>query len=181
MIIGNKEKLAFDFKKLSEAEHICSLKVYVRGKNICKWKDVNDPKWKTVTWNIDGLIRYLYGTIDFIYHDLPFPFAVDGECAAELDNNARDFESDNDSEIDEYYDKLNEWSYKHSWMHARDGAIVPDVMFRKVEDNIEISWWSDQEDEGRLFQNRYGFILIPCNEYESLITELFNQYNNVWK
>jgi hypothetical protein len=82
---------------------------------------------------------------------------IDGECAAELDNNARDFESNNESEMDEYYDQLNDWTYKHSWMHARDGAIVPDVMFRKVDNDMEISWWTDQEDEGRLFQNSLPF------------------------
>ena len=91
MIIGDKEKVAFEFKKLSESEHTCSLKLYVNGKNICKWKETTDSQWKTVTWNIDGLIRYLYETIDFIYHDDPFPVAVDGDCAADLDNDARDF------------------------------------------------------------------------------------------
>ena len=82
--------------------------------------------------------------------------------------------------MDQYYDMLNDWSFKHSWMHARDGAIVPDVMFRKINDDMEISWWTDQEDEGRFFPNRHGFIVIPCNEYELLITELFNQYNDIW-
>lgn len=66
-------------------------------------------------------------------------------------------------------------------MHARDDAIVPDVMFRKIGENMEISWRPDQKDEGRLFQNRYGFITIPCGEYESLIRSVqsVQQYSEV--
>ena len=66
-------------------------------------------------------------------------------------------------------------------MLARDGAIVPDVMIRKAGDVMEISRLSDQEDEGRIIWNRCSFIMIPCNEYELLIPELFNRYNNIWK
>ena len=155
--------------------------VYGKGKNICEWKEVGSSEKQTVWWNIDELINYLHETTDFLYEDDPFPVNVEGDCASELENNARDFESDNEEEMDAYYGKLNDWVYKHSWNHARSGAIVPDVLFRKVDDNMEISWWTDQEDDGRVFTNRYGYILIPKTEYENLIEEVFYSYNTMWK
>ncbi len=51
--------------------------------------------------------------------------------------------------MEKYYDSLDDWTYNHSWYHARSGAVVPDVIFRKTDDKIEISWWNDQEDERR--------------------------------
>ena len=181
MIIGDKKELAFDIVKISEADHVCMLKVFVRGENICEWKEIDSSEKYTVCWNIDELISYLYETTDFLYEDDPFPVIIDGECASELENNARDFESDDEKEMEAYYDKLNDWVYKHSWNHARYGAVVPDVLFRKVDGNMEISWWTDQEDEGRVFTNRYGYVLIPKNEYENLIEEVFHTYNEIWQ
>ncbi len=182
MIIGNKEKLGFELNKMSDSDHTCKLKLFANGKNICEWKDSNGKAYKEICWNIDELINYLHDTVAFVSEDDPFPVdGVTGECASELDNNARDFESDNEEEMDNYYDALDEWTYNHSWYHARSGAIVPDVMFRKVNDKIEISWWTDQEDEDRYFINKYGFVLIDPNEYREIIEALFDAYNNLWK
>ena len=179
-MIGNKNKIGFSLKKVSDEEHICQLKVYILGKNVCEWTDLETRQKHTVQWNLDELIDYLYHTIDFIYADDAFPVETVGNCAAEMDENARCFDSDNDDEMLNYYEKLNDWTYRHSWNHARSGAIVPDMMFRKVGDEIEISWWSDQENEGRKFTYDYGYYRLPSSEYQSLISELFCQYNSMW-
>ena len=120
-------------KKTSDEEHLCQLKLYINGKNICEWKDRQTGEKRTIWWNLDELISYLYETTTFLYHDEPFPYRVEGECASELENNARGFESEDESTMDEYYDKLNDWVYNHSWNHARSGAIVPDIIFRNVD------------------------------------------------
>ena len=182
MIIGNKEKLGFELKKVSDSDHTCKLKLYAGGKNICEWKDSDGKTHREIWWDLDELINYLHDTIGFICDDDPFPIDnVTGECASELDNNARDFESDNNEEMEKYYDSLDDWTYNHSWYHARSGAVVPDVMFRKANDMIEISWWSDQEDEGRYFINKYGYVLVDCDEYQKEINELYDTYNDILK
>jgi hypothetical protein len=182
MIIGNKDKFGFELSKVSDSDHTCKLKLFVDSKNICEWKDSNGKVHKEIWWNLDELINYLHDTVDFIYDDDPFPVDdIAGECASELDNNARDFESENDEEMEDYYDSLDDWTYNHSWYHARSGAVVPDVMFRKINNRIEVSWWNDQEDEGRFFTNKYGYALIDCDYYRETIEALFDSYNNVWK
>lgn len=178
MIIGNKDEFAFDLRKTSDEDHLSQLKVFVKGKNICEWKDKETGQKRTIWWNLDELITYLHDTETFLYHDDPFPIDVLGECASELENNARDFESDNEEEMDDYYDRLNDWVYDHSWNHARAGAIVPDVIFRNVNGNMEISWWNDDEDID--FTNRYGYIIIPAETYKTLIGKLFSEYNAMW-
>ena len=178
MIIGNKNTIAFDLKKTSDEEHLCQLKLYINGKNICEWKDRQTGEKRTIWWNLDELISYLYETTTFLYHDEPFPYRAKGESASEMENNARDFDSEDESAMDEYYDRLNDWVYNHSWNHARSGAIVPDIIFRNVDGNMEISWWNDDEDID--FTNRYGFITVPAETYKNLIDQLFTSYNSLW-
>ncbi len=179
MIIGNKKEFAIDIKKISDTDHTSKLKVYVNGKNICQWTDKETGKKETVWWNLDELINYLYSTIGFFEEDNTFPIDVEGECASEMENNARDFESDNEEEMDDYYDKLNDWVYDHSWNHARAGAVVPDVIFRNVDDKMEISWWNDDDEVD--FTYIYGYCLVDKKQYIDIITTLFNEYNAMWK
>lgn len=180
MIIGNKKKLGFEINKISDTDHLSEFIVYVNGKNICEYTDSKKNVIKSITWNNDELITFLNDSIRFLYEDEPFPIEVDGECASEMDNNARDFDSDDDDEFDKYYDALNDWTYNHSWMHARSGAIVPDLMFRVLNDKMELSWWTNYDEEDILFSNPYGFVLIDAEEYKNIITELFDSYNQIW-
>ena len=178
MIIGDRKKFAFDLKKISDKDHLSQLKIFVDGKNICEWEDKETGQIRTIQWNLDELITFLHDTEAFLYHDDPFPINTVGECASELENNARDFESANEDEMDDYYDRLNDWVYNHSWNHARAGAIVPDVLFRNVNGDMEVSWWNDDEEVE--FTNRYGYTIVPAEIYRNLIEQLFSNYNTMW-
>ena len=181
MIIGNKDEFGFEIKKISEENHISELKMFVKGQNICAWKKEEENRFKSVRWNLDDLIVYLNETLSMLKTDDQFPFDVDGECAAEMDNNSREYEVNSDELMDEYYDKLNDWSYKHSWHHAAAGAILADVFFRRVKEGIEVSWWSDQTDEGIIFKNSFGFTVVPISTYSMVISSLIDEYNGMWK
>ncbi len=179
MIIGNKKTFAFELKLKSIKEHKCEISLFIDGKNICAFKHENDANCKTTRWNLDELINYLDSTLAFINNDKKFPFDINGECAAELDNNARDFDSENEFEMEKYYDSLNDWSYVHSWHHASSGAILADVFFRKVNNGIEISWWSDQEKDIN-FKYPYGYSVINFDTYEETVKNVIKTYNNFW-
>lgn len=57
---------------------------------------------------------------------------------------------------------------------------MADVFFRRVDDNVEISWWSDQEVDDILFKNKYGFILIPYDDFVDVINKSVYSYNEFW-
>ena len=57
---------------------------------------------------------------------------------------------------------------------------MADVFFRRVDDNVEISWWSDQEDDDIVFKNKYGFILIPYDDFVDVINISVYSYNELW-
>ncbi len=61
-----------------------------------------------------------------------FPFDADGVTSAELDNNVSslDWVSMSIDEMEENYEGQYNWGQKHSWLHAANGAVLPDVFFR---------------------------------------------------
>lgn len=183
MLIGNKEKFGFELKKISDKNHISELKLFINGLNVCAFRIDNDinRRYKSTRWDLDELMLYLQDTLLMIVDDSKFPFEnIKGECAADLDNLAREYEIDDENVIEEYYTKLNDWSYNHSWHHACSGAILPDVFFRKISEGIEVSYWNDQADDGIEFKNIYGFIIVPSEIYEKTINDLLIEYNNMW-
>lgn len=180
MILGNKDEFGFEIILKSIEDHECEIKLFVDGKNICSFKRKDDKFYTTTRWNLDELIGFLYSTLDFISYDEAFPLEIAGECAAELDNNARDFEDEDEHEMETYYNRLNEWSYAHSWHHACSGAILADVFFRKLENGIEVSWWSDQEDDGITFKHSYGYTVVDFETYGKVIQSTVSYYNDLW-
>lgn len=168
------------FKKISDENHESEIYFIVDEQNICLFKHIEEKRYKTTRWNLDELVLYLRDLPIMLKNDSPFPFDVERECAAELDNNARFFDSDNDEELEKYYICLNDWGYNHSWHHASSGAILADVFFRRVDDDVEISWWSDQEEDEIVFKNKYGFILFPYDDFVDVINKSVYSYNELW-
>lgn len=112
--------------------------------------------------------------------EIPFPFDVKGDSAIELDINARDYDSNNEDEFDAYYTQLNDWAFSHSWTHARDGLYIPDVMYRKINDTMEISWCGVGIYDGVEFSSPKGSYLINFNLYCSIINKVTKYYKENW-
>ena len=168
------------FKIYDIEEHMTEFYFYVNGKNILEYIYDSKEKW-TTTGYLDDLMEYLRFTLSFIDNDEPFPYDYEANSAIELDEIARDFDTDDEEEFYKYYDKLNDWRWNHCWHHERAGAYIADVMFRKVGNNIEISWDSEHEGEHVLFTNPKGCVLVPCFEYFDTITDIISEYNQLWK
>lgn len=77
--------------------------VFSLMKNICLFKKAGDKRYTTTCWNLDELICYLDSTQSFIHDDKKFPVEAIGNCTADLDNNARVFESDDEQKMKEYH------------------------------------------------------------------------------
>lgn len=105
------KKSSFDirFKKISDKNHESEIYFIVDEQNICLFKHIEEKRYKTTRWNLDELVLYLRDLPIMLKNDSPFPFDVEGKCAAELDNNARLFDSDTDEELEKYYLCLNDW------------------------------------------------------------------------
>lgn len=124
-MVGNKEYFALEYAFYDDL-HDTELAMYVNGKNILLFE--RDGIRRTTRWNLDELAQWLRSFVDHMTED-PYPVESEGEFAAQKDDNARSFDSDDDEVFDEYYKKLYEWGTRHRWHVASSGAILADVFF----------------------------------------------------
>ena len=109
----------------------------------------------------------------------PYPVDVAGIYAAEKDDNARNFDSDDEDVFDAYYDKLYEWNERHRWHPTSSGAILADVYFQLADENMEISWDNRElEYEDVEFLETMGGISIPKDDFISIMNEFLKAYAN---
>lgn len=131
-------------------------------------------------WDFDELVEWLD---DFARNsrEEPFPYPdVPGNSLADLDYNARDFDSNDDEEFDRYYATLNDWIWSHSWLHARSGAIIPDILFRVLGSDVELSWDNREAEEGVRFDSERGSALVPLATFRDVVSRFVAAYLRHW-
>jgi len=176
MIVGNKENFAIEYKIASKKEKTTELYMYVDGVNILEFE--LDGEVHTTTWDIDELVEWLEG-FSHRNDETPFPHEVPGETAAEKDVNARDFDSDDEDQYDKYYETLNQWVYDHTWNHASSGGILANVYFRRVEQDVELSW--DNDDQAYVsFVSMRGSKMVNAEEFKGIVRTFASAYRTEW-
>lgn len=165
---------------LSREEHESVLQFIINEENILMYLYQDEKSPRTTVGNIDAIIDYLQETLNFIKFDNEFPYKNDGKSASEMTILARNYDSDDLEEFDAYYDKLDDWVWSHSWLHERDYFYIADIMFRKVDDCIEISWDNHDLYEDVQFLSLEGCVRIPCEEYRKVILKAVADYNKLW-
>jgi hypothetical protein len=153
------------------------LSMFIDEKNILAFERYGQKL--TTRWNLDDLALWLRNFINNMSED-PFPVAVEGEYAAIKDILAREFDTDDDQLFDEYYDKLDEWNLRHRWHTTCNGAILADLYFQLVEDDVEISWNNQDAEDGVDFDFEIGGVSIPKEIFLNEINSFLRAYANHW-
>lgn len=145
------------------------LELVVHGRGVCRYK--RDNIIMTYQWNLIYIVEWFSKNLMCILSDKAFPLLVEGKNSLELMDNCLLFESDNDDEFDVWFDTKQEWEFKHSWFSNRAGSFLPDVYFRRVNDEIEIAWnnKSTYTSERINFINPTGIAYIPVELFEKSI------------
>ncbi|MDO4460279.1 MAG: hypothetical protein Q4C42_09450 [Clostridia bacterium] len=157
--------------------HETEIAMMVNGENILSF--TRDNHQLTTRWNLDDLAFWLRDFLNNVKVD-PYPVETDGEYAAMKDINARDFDTDDDEEFDAYYDKLDEWNERHRWHPSSGGAILADLYFQLVDDNIEISWNNQEPEEGVIFTHELGGVRIPKKQFIEEVDSFLKAYADHW-
>ncbi len=175
-LIGNKEEFGIEIAFSNECKDT-EIAMYLKGKNILEFK--HEGKIFTTCWDLDELAMWLRDFIDNLKED-PYPVEVKGRYAAEKDDNARDFESEDEDEMDKYYNNLQEWYFRHNWHHASSGAILASIYFQLVGNNIEISWDNRGLDDGFDFTYLRGGDVIEKDLFVKIVNQFLNDYADHW-
>lgn len=175
ILLGDKKTFGIT-ATFFEDVHMTELSMFAKGKNILAFRQGNEIF--TTRWNLDELVLWLKNFISNLSED-PYPVDVAGIYAAEKDDNARNFDSDDEDVFDAYYDKLYEWNERHRWHPASSGAILADVYVQLAGENMEISWDNRKlEYEDVEFLETMGGISIPKDDFISIMNEFLKAYAN---
>ncbi len=175
-IVGDPAKFAIAYAFIDDSRET-EISMFVENQNILEFK--HGAQVYTTRWNLDELAFWLHDFLDHIAED-PYPVDAPGDYAAIKDNNARDFESDDEEEFDAYYEKLYEWNLRHRWHTASSGAILSDVYFQLVGDNVEISWNNEDMDEEAEFVQQLGGASVKKDTFISVVDSFLKEYANHW-
>ena len=160
-----------------DESHETEIAMLVNGDNILSFK--RNGQELTTRWNLDELALWLRYFLDHMSED-PYPVGVEGEYAAIKDINAREFDTDDEEEFDSYYDKLDEWNLRHRWHPASGGAILADLYFQLIGDNVEISWNNQDVEEGVEFKYKLGGVRIPREKFSPIVESFLKEYAEHW-
>ena len=81
-----------------------------------------------------------------------------------------------DDEFDEWFEKRQEWYFRHSWYANRGGSYLPDILFRRVDNKIELEWDNSDLYEGINFINCKGTYYLDILFFQEVIDSFIEDY-----
>ena len=175
-LIGDKNQFAIEYSFFDDS-HDTEIAMYIDGSNILEF--IRNGNQYTTRWDFDELVFWLRKLIDNMVED-PYPVECDGEYAAQKDDDAREFDSDDEDEFETYYQRLEDWNLRHRWHTESSGAILADVYFQLVGENVEISWDNRMPEDGVVFKNEFGGARIPKELFYQVVDGFLKEYADHW-
>lgn len=173
------------FMKFKYNPEICyedfTLEMYVNEKNICEF--TVDGKVETDTANLIFLSDWFKHNLEFILDtNDKFPLDVAGISGIEKREKAYEIGNEKNKEI-EWFENIHEWSERHMWTFSGIEMIFPSVVFRRVDDKIEISWNNTDKYKNEKYKiefiNLKGMALIGIEEFETEILKFIEEIEKI--
>lgn len=162
---------------------------WVNGKNIFAYDDP-DPK-ATYTYILIHVFEFFCSYMKDHIRDDPFPVKTESLNASEMndetslvalpDNDiAKILDIDWDNVDMKLREQIDLWKFHHWILPHSGGSFLPNVFFRKLEANIEVSWKNEEPFESRqgefFLKYRKGVEYIDINQYVKVISEFCNDF-----
>ena len=160
------------------------LKVYVDDRNICEF--TVDGRIEEDTGNLIFLSDWFKNNLKFILNkNDEFPLAVDGNSGIEIRKKAYAIGIKENKEI-QWFEAIHEWSEQHLWTFSGLEMIYPDVMFRRIENKIEISWdsrnkYTDNKNYKIEFTYPKGSFFVNTEKFEKEVLSFIDRIEKVVK
>lgn len=158
------------------------LKVYVDDRNICEF--TVDGRIEEDTGNLIFLSDWFKNNLKFILNkNDEFPLAVDGNSGIEIRKKAYAIGIKENKEI-QWFEAIHEWSEQHLWTFSGLEMIYPDVMFRRIENKIEISWdsrnkYTDNKNYKIEFTHPKGSLFVNMEKFEKEVLSFIDRVERV--
>jgi len=179
-LFGDKKMFAMGYDLDLSGEYgpgVAELRVFIEDKSVCTF--MNKGRIYEFKWDIRDIVEWLEEDMSRILKEEEgFPLPVIGNNAIELQKNSH-LETDDQEELDDWYDKRNDWFFDHSWLSSRAGGPLPSLIFRRVGSMIEISWDNENlyKEEEVEFLNPVGVFYVEVGYIEKVVTDFVNAFN----
>lgn len=151
-LFGDKNSFAME---VSKDKYAYQLSLFIEGKDILQFEikgGVYPHRWS----DFDDIIEWFEENMEHILSEEPLSIMVSGNSTVERYKNCYKSEL----KISEA-EMLSDWSFRHSWFSAREGAFLAGVIFQNVNEKVEISW-----DNTELFKQEGVRYIFPKGRYE---------------
>lgn len=153
------------------------LRIWIEGNDICEY--VHKNRKECYEWNLVYILEWLCDNIEYILGYDPFPLPLQENNSIELIEKSNDFDSEDDDEFYLWHQAKSLWAFKHSWFQNRAGSNLSNVYFRRVDNNIEISWDNSLYKESEIyFLKSKGKYNIPKTEFKNIMLRFIRDILN---
>ena len=119
-----------------------SFQLWADGRNLCAHIEEGE-RLDSVHWNLLPLIEWFAHNWNALFHEERLPARSAGASAWESLRKTRfpppAVEADG-ALVDKWYSDWQSWWHRHALRSASEGGLLPDVVFRRFRDSVEISW-----------------------------------------
>lgn len=149
------------------------LKIYVDGKNLCEARDSSGTLLDGVLWYLEPALAFFVRNWEPLLHQGRLPVlprtglsAATQMAHTEVPSGARD--------LGAFLSWHEHWSHfyvRHALCAGREGGIFPNVWFRRILDDVEISWDNDSNpaEQPIRFLERRGEGLVSAREFADVL------------
>ena len=185
VLAGNPAEFAIGYASIGD-ERCTEISMWAEGTNLLGF--TREGCHYTTRWcYLEDLVAWL-NSFALNMKDDPFPIAVEGEYAAEKDANARALapELDDDSSdeeldaFDAYFDRFEDWSWNHTWVSERGGAILSNMYFEYKDGMVELSRNNSNEHDGVSFDCKFGGTRVDAETFKAVVFEFVDAYEKHW-
>lgn len=180
MVIGNKESFAIEFELFDK--DFGEFKFILGEKEITSFEQ--DGDLRNFKGRLTELVEWLKDSLDTIFDPTPTssPLPLYGRNMSEKEayKNSVDFIFHDENEELVVLENYAEWMFNHSWLSARSGGFLSNLIFCSLDNEwLEISWDNENLyfDSGVKFIYEKGCAYIQKEAFEKVINELVTVYN----
>ncbi|WP_371368282.1 hypothetical protein SRRS_19180 [Sporomusa rhizae] len=148
--------------------------MWVDNKSVCTFS--MDDKIREYEWDLICIVEWLCKNKNNIFNETQFPLPIEGNNSLEFYKNSGDFDSDDDDEFDLWFEKRQDWYFRHSWYSDNGGSFLADVIFRRVENTIEIAWDNLDLYNEIKFTNPKGIYYVPFELFQEVINNFIENF-----
>lgn len=184
-VIGDPSDFAIGYAFLGD-DRCTELSMWAEGTNLLGF--TKEGCHYTTRWlYLEDLVAWLKSFAINMADD-PFPVDVDGEYAAEKDANARalapDLDDDSSDEeldaFDAYFDRFADWTWNHTWLSERGGAILSNMFFEYKDGMVELSWNNRTKRNGVKFDCEFGGTRVDAETFKAVVLVFVDAYEKHW-